>query len=349
VAEGVGVHWTYEKFDPDSDLEQGDLLAPRPELQAILKDVHPHFCNEKYLGFAIASQSCDLVRRKRGSKAKYISIAAIRSLKVVVPKLLAQVVRPIAPGLFPLSGKVAATQFLERLFDQNEQALGLFYLHKDPEIEIGEPAVVYLRVTVALLDTHYEALVKARTGRLTSEFRGKFGWLLGNLYSRAAARDWSDTEGGRDDVGELIDKHTREQIAGTGPTWIDDDLVEVGRAANVQFEGRSHKDVLDELEARRPLPRIEQLAQIAADEAGRRLVPNQHQLGEIRQRLQTVGQTRIDALTGVANDHAVQLRSVIDALVEAAVNEARGEPLDERLRKLRARLVSNTTLKKLVK
>lgn len=343
------MHWTYEEFNDDSDLEQGDLVAPIDDLKGILKVVHPHFCADKYLGFTIATQSCDLVRRKHGAKAKYISIAVVRSLKAVFPRLLAQVVRPTAAGLFAQSAKVFATQFLERIFDQNEQALGLFYFHPDPDVELGEPAVAFLRVNVALREEHYDVLLKARTGRLTPEFREKFGWLLGNLYSRAATRDWSDSPGGNEQLSALIERYTKEQIAGAGPTWVEDELIEAGRVAGVQFDGRSHDEVIADLIEHRPKPRIDKVAEIAADEAGRRLMLNQFQLEQMRKRLREVGMARVDALAGVDAEIVQQLRDTVDALVEAAVNEARGEPLEDRLGKLRTKLVNNPALKKLLK
>lgn len=46
-------HWTYEEFETDSDLAQGDILKRTVELDNITNNVHSHFSNEKYLGFLV--------------------------------------------------------------------------------------------------------------------------------------------------------------------------------------------------------------------------------------------------------------------------------------------------------
>ncbi|HKU14399.1 MAG TPA: hypothetical protein VJQ52_08380 [Steroidobacteraceae bacterium] len=252
------MHWTYEEFLPESDLEQGDILACTPAVRDILADVHPHFCAPKYLGFTVATQSCDLVRRPE-LKARYITIATIRSLRDVLPDLLALINKPVARNIFQASGWNEAQRFLARLFDQNEQAQGLFYLHPDGAVGLGEPCVSFLRVTVTLRAEHYATLVAARRGRLKSDFRSKYGWLIGNLYSRAAAPDWSDAEGGKTEVAALI-KGNLKRIDGYGPLWIDDDLVTTGLKAGVVFAGREDEELLAELEQHREKPPIERLA-----------------------------------------------------------------------------------------
>jgi hypothetical protein len=104
-------HWTYDDFEPATELEQGDILQPTGELRKIFADVHPHFRQEKYLGFLVATQSCDLVRHGEFPKASYINLAAIRSLSQVINKILAEVVTPAAAGVFPTGGKAMRTVF----------------------------------------------------------------------------------------------------------------------------------------------------------------------------------------------------------------------------------------------
>lgn len=284
------MHWTYAEFQNEDDLKQGDILAPTQELRAVLSEVHPHFCAEKYLGFVITTQSCDLVRRKNGTvKARYVGIAVVRSLKEVLPRLFAEIVPPVTPGAFRASTKLTAKRLLERLFNQNEQSLGLFYLHADADVGLGESSVVFLRVSVALRVQHYDVICRARTGRLESEFRAKFGWLVGNLYSRAASPDWSDREGGRKQLQSLIEKHLQEQIPGAGPVWIPDELVEAGKNAGVSFEERAHPELLAELEKYRPIPRIDQLVEQTLKEVSGTLTLDNDQLRKLKNRLLNSG------------------------------------------------------------
>jgi len=241
-------HWTYDEYSQESDLEQGDILRPTSELRELFKTVHPHFTDEKYLGFLIATQTCDLVLRKAQPKAGYISLSTIRPLSQVLTKFIAQVVTPTADGIFPSSDKEEARRFLERIFNQNEQAIGLFFLHEDADSGIGEMAVAMLRVTVTVKSEHYQSLVRSRGGRLKPQYQAKLGWLLGNLYNRPACPDWTDFEGGKDRLKEMI-----SQYSSTGITWIDDVLIAEAKKNGITIETNN----LPALEALRPKPPID--------------------------------------------------------------------------------------------
>lgn len=229
------------------DLEQGDLLWPTQELRNVLREVHPRFCLDKYLAFAVTTQSCDLVRRPLPA-ASYLNIAVVRPLASILCKLLGAVAKPVAPGsgLFKAGSKVEAKRFLGRLFNQNEQKLGLFYLHPDADLGLGEHAVALLRVSVALKATHYQTIQHARFGRLRPEFQAKLGWLVGNLYGRPATPDWSEKPEGQKQVENLI-----EQFLGgsdeAGPCWVDDALV-AAAAGKVSVQDKSPAALLKEYE-----------------------------------------------------------------------------------------------------
>lgn len=114
-------HWTYApECDPASDLEQGDFLLPSQVLRTALQQAHPHFTADKFLGFVVITQTCDLVRRPAPS-APYVAVAAVRSLRSVLPKLLSSACDPWNVGIFPESRKDSARKLLERIFNQNEQ------------------------------------------------------------------------------------------------------------------------------------------------------------------------------------------------------------------------------------
>src|SRR5687768_7271034 len=124
----MSTHWTYEPVNSTEELEQGDILSPTNELLSLFSLVHPHFNDNKYTAYVITTQSCDLVRRGDAPKASYISLGVVRPLTQVVNKLYAQIAKPIAPGLYKSSAKIEVERFLARLFNQNEQSLGIFYL-----------------------------------------------------------------------------------------------------------------------------------------------------------------------------------------------------------------------------
>ena len=78
-------------FDPadTSELMQGDVLQRTPELNDILINIHPQYCNAKNLYFMVLTQSCDLVERASGvAKAPYIVVAPVRSVDRVFGKYI---------------------------------------------------------------------------------------------------------------------------------------------------------------------------------------------------------------------------------------------------------------------
>jgi hypothetical protein len=279
--------WTYTAFKPDSDLEQGDFLGPTEELGQVLAAVHPHFRDSKYVGFLIASQSCDLVRRNgEAGNAQYISIATVRPLRVVLTKLIASIQEPFAPGLFKKGTKFEAKKLLSRILNQNEQALGLFYLHPDTDLKLGEPAVAFLRVTVSLRMEHYSVLMKSRTGRLAAAFQAKLGWLLGNLYARAATPDWYDRPNGKKELEKAVDDLLADPIPGVTPEWIDDELVQVAREQQFDHKGKTPAEIVAALEPMRPLPPMTRAVDTIAAELRELTSMESDVLEKLRKRLE---------------------------------------------------------------
>ncbi len=219
------MHWTYEILDDDSDLRQGDILEPTEEMSNLFKKFLPYFTHEKYLGFLILTQSCDMVRRKdRGNKcnASHISLSAIRSLQEVISDSYQERFGFLAPGIYAQHMKKSVRDLAERLINQNENALGLFYLHEDGDSGITVHSVATLRVAISFRAAeHYHTLKKARVGRLSKEFRPKLGWMVGNLFSRVGVTDWKEiSEEEEQNIEEMIIKDilsfNREE-----PIWLE--------------------------------------------------------------------------------------------------------------------------------
>lgn len=200
------MHWTYTDI-AGTNLAQGDILLPNDELLAALQQVHGWFADTKYLGFLVLSQSCDLIRRNdEPCNTPYITIAAIRPLRQVLLKLLRQQLKCIGDRHFLSSEKNRAHDFLNRVINQNEAALGLFYLHPEAKIGIAEESVALLRVSVALrAREHYDTLLSARTGSLQAEFVSKLGWLCGNLFSRVGVTDWNEGQARKEQSKKLVE------------------------------------------------------------------------------------------------------------------------------------------------
>jgi len=260
------VHWTYAAIkDTERDLQQGDILEVTGDLREVLHEVHTHFDDPRYSRFLVLTQSCDLVRRDgRSPRTLYINLAAIRPLDDVLPRYLdvvceaVQIGRRTVEGLYINSTKYKAEQFIQRLMNQNEKELGLFYLHPDDTIGIAVPSVALLQVSIALrAQEHYPILEAARRGRLAPVFQSRLGWLAGNLFSRVATREWR-----RSDMRalgqQLLDG---EHEAPSRPRWVADSYVQAAKKARIDVSGMTMDEVLSELENLRPEPPVSRAAE----------------------------------------------------------------------------------------
>jgi hypothetical protein len=244
-------HWTYDSFRPDDNLYQGDILEPTEDLRSILRQVHPHFLDPKYTAFIVITQSCDLVIRKGHVDTKYLCIAVIRPLEAVLHDFLSFACNEVAKGVYLKETKGDALRLLERVFNQNENALGLFYLHVDSDGGISIPSVALLRVTVTLRADHYETLRKARRGRLGPEFRSKLGWLIGNLYARVGTQDWSDPEERKKEL-EILIRQFIDADEEYAPLWVPRSWVTAAREQGVKLEEFPKEQISALLEKYKP-------------------------------------------------------------------------------------------------
>jgi len=173
---------------------QGDVLRRTPEMDELLKAIHPHFHqNKENLFFIVLTQSCDLDRRDGGEacKAPYITISPVRTLDTVVERYLAKQPRPIVEAdMLVLSAKTKtkASEFLVRIFNNNEP--GYFYLDSE-DTELPCDCVAFLNLSIAIkADFHYEKCLAAKVSQLTETFQAKLGWLVGQMYSRVGTNDF---------------------------------------------------------------------------------------------------------------------------------------------------------------
>ncbi len=244
-------HWTYvDNVNSDDDLRQGDILLPTDALRHLFAEVHPYFDDEKYLGFLVVTQTCDLVRDRC---AQYISVAAVRQLSAVVPGLLDTVCHPLGhSGVYNEKDRSRANDFLQRLFNQNEQRLGLFFLCADAEAGIGSDAVAFLRVSVSFQQQHYDTLRAARSGRLTEPFANKLGWLVGNLYARVGTDDWPAAD---------LKRMVKAYLTG-GPTWVPDKLLKQLKKQGIEPGQCSKNDLVSRANTKMPSHRDDGIRQI---------------------------------------------------------------------------------------
>ncbi len=251
-------HWTYTDADETDGLAQGDILELTNDLTDLLVQVHPHFRDPKYLAFIVLTQSCDLVRRNDECRAHYINLSVVRSLEDVLLDLLDMECNPVARGVYTAETKLQAKKLLERILNQNEQAMGLFYLHDDADAGIAVPSVALLRVTIAVRSQHYDLLREARRGRLAEAFRNRLGWLVGNIFSRVAVQDWHERPNGTKELRKLVDQHLRPDEATHAPLWVPTAQVDEAKRRYIALESLPRGDIVKTLAALEPPPPLDQ-------------------------------------------------------------------------------------------
>src|SRR5881394_3482701 len=188
------MHFTYSEEPDATSLQQGDILKRTPDVDSILKSVHPHYHHKTdYNFFIILTQSCDLVRRNgRTCKSRYITIAAVRSLELAVNRYAASLQYDdveAALGFCPDDRKDKLRQFVERLLNNNED--NYFYLKAEPARGLSEDHCAFLQLSIALKsELHYDTLLAAKSLQLSESFQHKLGYLVGTSYSRVGTEDW---------------------------------------------------------------------------------------------------------------------------------------------------------------
>ena len=175
-------------------LTQGDVIARTDEVVGKIGQAHQYYADAPdYTHFVVLTQSCDLVKRQGRFKAPYITVAAAKPLRGAIEKFFEHQSRNVKGADFSfhsssLMGK--AKQLLERHINNTEPER--FFLPKSGHPNIPEDLVVFLRLTIALRQEHYDALAVAKIAELADVFRAKLGWLKGNIYSRVAVPDLED-------------------------------------------------------------------------------------------------------------------------------------------------------------
>ena len=263
-------HWTYDDSVSNDDLSQGDILDRTDDLLNILRQFHQHFATDKYVGFLVVTQSCDLVYRESKCKAPYISIAAIRSAGSVLPDILKEICQSGIPQVLSSDSRGRASELLSRILNQNEQSLGLFYLHPDADVGIADNSVAMLRVTISLRSSHYEVLRQARRGRLNNQFASKLGWLVGNLYARVATPDWRDAAGGEKEQKRLVDELLKSGSL-SDCNWLSKTQIKSLQNHGIDFSQLDREQISAAIKNARPLnakqQAIERVKQIVGDVA----------------------------------------------------------------------------------
>lgn len=220
-------HFTYRAPKAADDLRQGDLLAKTTEISSVLQEIHPHYHRkEDYTHFVVLTQSCDLVRRGgKPCKTKYVSLAAVRPLSVVITRDISRHQDDFdrRAGVCSQGKRQLLEQFVEKVLNNNEPEY--FYLHPEPAFGLHQPSCAFLRLSVAVrAEDHYAKLLAARQLCLEGVFQAKLGWLIGNMYSRVGTEDWVPRTLPESEFKKKLADHLNEVVR-----WVDPEQLKAAK------------------------------------------------------------------------------------------------------------------------
>lgn len=259
----MGVHFTYSDSPSFDSLRQGDVLRRTAALLEVMRQVHPHYASDEYLYYQVLTQSCDLVPRNGGGcKARYITLAAVRSVRTVIDRKLESLPaddRVEFDGVRFMSdaNKFTVTDFIGKLL--NNQSKEYFFLRNEPTFDFNDDCCTFLYLSVAVRSReHYEACLNAKVLELEENFQSRLGWMVGNLYSRVGTRDYAD-EAHLD--GKDFDDHLKEFLE-DNVNWVSRDRMKYFRTESRRAE--SVKDLIDKVVKKNDEAVDQRIAQIAA-------------------------------------------------------------------------------------
>lgn len=185
------------------ELRQGDLLVKNATLSQAISKAHSYYADaEDYTHFIVLTQSCDLVKRKNSApKARYITLAAVRPLEVLVRRYIEKYRFPdddMPVDICDRSSEYLVRQALERLLHQTEP--GYFLIKSGSHPNIQSDLCAFLALSIPLRFDHYESCVNAKIAELDDVFQAKIGELTGNLYSRVGTPALEEVKSNPDEI-----------------------------------------------------------------------------------------------------------------------------------------------------
>ena len=259
------MHFTYLESSDHENLHQGDIIKRSPEINGLLEEVHPHYHqSEDYKFFIILTQTCDLIKRGDAPpKSRYITIAAVRPLNLVVQRYANSLLHDEYDRILNVSDdsrKAKLSQFAERLLNNNEP--DYFYLRKEPSVGLMEDHCAFLKLSIALKsELHYPKLLASKILQLTQSFQHKLGYLVGNSYARIGTDDWLPNNISGSDWKKLIEevsnktpvsylsrenyKFVIRKAKGHGLLGLSQDMLDVWLAEKEGLKQQRKKEVIE--------------------------------------------------------------------------------------------------------
>ncbi len=266
-----------DKFDP-KNLQQGDVLKRNDELAGVLSQAHHYYATAPdYTHFMVLTQSCDLVLRRGKAKSRYVTLAAIRPLGLVVDELISKYSYDGFSFPIPICDKkqeAFVKQVLERLLHNTMD--GLFFIKKDSHPMINKDLCVFLPLSIALRIDHYQECLDSKIAQLNDIFQAKLGWLVGNQYSRVGTPDIEEFESNP----EEIKKEFLQDIIYNHSAWLTPAQLSNLKQRCKDWSNSNPGDDLDMVAATEILDGVPDVIELVSNRVVQKLVENEFISGD---------------------------------------------------------------------
>lgn len=212
-----------------AELRQGDILERNVGLSDAIGQAHQYYAQaDGYDYFVVLTPTCELVRRNGACGSRYITLAAVRPLTLVVQRQLQNYKKSVkAPGLYcSLEKRPQAEQFLMRLLHNTVEG----YLFLPGELFPDDvDRCGFLMLSIAIRAEHYDACLAAKFLQLGTDFSAKVGYLTADLYGQVATQA----------LEEQVDINVQEIVADFKARTIDsEDVIWLSRGRLTELKGQ---------------------------------------------------------------------------------------------------------------
>ncbi len=202
----------------DTELRQGDIIERTKELSEAIGEAHSYYADAKgYDFFLVLTPSCDLALRGGNCNARYITLAAVRPLDILVERQLKKYNMSTSfPGEFlDRSKRMQAEQFVSRIIHNTED--GYLFLPGEMFFD-GVDRCAFLLLSIALRSSHYRVCAQAKYKQLDDVFAARVGDLTSKLYggvATAAIEEQADV-----DHKQVISDYIQKVLDRSGSYWL---------------------------------------------------------------------------------------------------------------------------------
>lgn len=260
----------YETLNQNDDLQQGDLVFPENEIKSLINQ-NGAIIESDIIAFIVITQSCDLVSRDNSVKTDYINFAIVKDFEIILQHILNNLNKKIIDNVYFEKEKSKNTELVQRIINQNEKDLGLFYLYPDlDKTQIADHSVALLRNNFSINSKHYEVIKKHRFGRIQPEFQHKLGWIVGYLYSRVGTHDWSEDAVLKNEMTQII----QSLLNNDKYKWIEQEKFKNASNNGLDINGITFDNVHDKINELQPDPPRKAILKVIQDKANAIILKN---------------------------------------------------------------------------